>query len=208
MARGLLFVLSDPGSVDEALFHDWYDNEHAPARAALDGIHDGQRLRALDGERPPWLATYDLDLEVLDSPEYRALAELSSDRERSIMAELATLDRRVYELIDDHGGGTEQPAVVLASSLTVAPADEAALTAWLLEDHIPLLHEIPGWLRTRRYRLVEGSAPTVLALHELADPEPLETDAYRAATSTSRRAAVMATALERERRVFAHHRRF
>ena len=32
MAAGLFYVYTDPGSVGEAEFHDWYDHEHGPAR--------------------------------------------------------------------------------------------------------------------------------------------------------------------------------
>jgi hypothetical protein len=31
MAAGLFYVYTEPGSVDEAEFHDWYDHEHGPA---------------------------------------------------------------------------------------------------------------------------------------------------------------------------------
>jgi hypothetical protein len=32
MVAGLFYVYTDPGTVDEAEFHDWYDHEHGPAR--------------------------------------------------------------------------------------------------------------------------------------------------------------------------------
>ena len=32
MSAGLFYVYSEPGTVDEAEFHDWYDNEHGAAR--------------------------------------------------------------------------------------------------------------------------------------------------------------------------------
>ena len=37
MAAGLFYVYTEPGSVDEAEFHDWYDHEHGPARLKVPG---------------------------------------------------------------------------------------------------------------------------------------------------------------------------
>jgi hypothetical protein len=205
MSAGLLFVVSEPGTVAEAEFHDWYDHEHGPARIALDGIHSGERYRAADGERPSWLALYDVDLEVLETPQYRALREQRSEREAALMAALATVDRRIYRALTDDGRAAEPAALLVATALTVEPAAEEELAAWYAEEHVPMLHSIPGWLRTRRFALVEGDGPRHLALHALAGPEPLETAAYRAATSTPRRERLMRSVHARERRVWAHH---
>ena len=195
--------MTEPGAVPEPEFHDWYDHEHVPARLALDGIHTGERYRAADGERPTWMALYDFELAVLDTPAYRALREQRSERESALMARLATLDRRIYRLLDDAGRADEPAPLLIATAVTVD--DEAGLAAWYAEEHVPMLHAIPGWLRTRRYALAEGDGPRHLALHSLAGPEPLATEAYRAATSTPWRERVMAGARARERRVWAHH---
>ena len=102
MAAGLFYVYTEPGSVDEAEFHDWYDHEHGPARLAVPGFGRACRYRALDGEKPPWLALYELDRpDVIDSAEYKALSANASDRDKSVGAGLATLDRRVYEQISE-----------------------------------------------------------------------------------------------------------
>ena len=101
MADGLLFVYTDPGPVPTAEFNDWYDNEHGPARLTVPGITSGYRFHALDDAEPPWLAYYEFWQGTLDSPEYQALVANASAREKSVMSSLATLDRRVYELISD-----------------------------------------------------------------------------------------------------------
>jgi hypothetical protein len=61
MAAALFYVYTDPGSVDEAEFHDWYDHEHGPRRLAVPGFRGGYRYGALDDAKPPWLVLYDLD---------------------------------------------------------------------------------------------------------------------------------------------------
>jgi hypothetical protein len=208
MAAGLFYVYTEPGSVDEAEFHDWYDHEHGPARLAVPGFGRAYRYRALDGAKPPWLALYELDRpDVIDSPEYQALGANASDRDKSVAAGLATLDRRVYEQISEDGSAAGRAApVILAVATSVPEGSEDDLAAWYTEEHIPMLLKVPGWRRIRRFRLtraLDGPEPgSFLSVHELAGPEVLEDPGYRAAVSTPWRDRVVASALRRERRVF------
>jgi hypothetical protein len=203
MTDGLMFVYTDPGPVPSGEFHDWYDTEHGPARLTVPGIASGYRFAALDELAPPWLATYDLSLRALDSPEYKALAESASSRERSVMSRMKTLDRRVYELISDSGpAGAAPPPAVLAVSLSVPAGQEADLAAWYTDEHIPMLLAVPGWRRIRRFRLVEGTAPDYLSLHEIDGAGVFSEPGYREAVSTPWRDRIVASAIGRERRVF------
>jgi hypothetical protein len=204
---GLLLVLSQPGAVPEGDFHAWYDEEHAPARVAFPEIRNATRWRAADGAEPGWMATYDIELSVLDRPDYRALREHRSDREQAVIAGLDHFERRTYRLVDGDPDAAPGPLTV-AVSLDVPDARAGELAAWYAEEHAPALLAIPGWLRVRRYELLDGDAPRWLAVHDLAGPEPFDTPAYAAATSTPWRAEVMAAVTRRERRVFAVHRRF
>jgi hypothetical protein len=209
MADGLLFVYTDPGSVPVAEFNDWYDNEHGPARMAVPGISAGHRFLALDDQEPPWLAYYEIKPGVLESPEYKALAASASAREKSMMSRLATLDRRVYELLSDDGSVTDgPPAVVLAVSLSVPSGREDDLAAWYGEEHTPMLLAVPGWRRVRRFRLTGGTAPAFLALHEVESTAVFDEDSYRAAVSTPWMKRVVDSAIGRERRLFGLHRSF
>jgi hypothetical protein len=207
MAAGLFYVYTEPGSVDEAEFHDWYDHEHGPARLTVPGFRGALRYRALDDQKPTWLALYELDgPEVIESPSYRSLAARASDRDKSVGAGLAALERRVYELVSEDGSPMGRPApVILTVALSVPKAAEDDLAAWYTEEHIPVLLQVPGWRRIRRFRLVRGMdapGPDFLSVHELAGPEVLEDPGYRAAISTPWRDRVVASALRRERRVF------
>ena len=95
--------------------------------------------------------------------------------------------------------------VVLAVAMSVPADSEDDLAAWYTREHIPMLLEVPGWRRIRRFRLVrgmDGPAPDFLSVHELAGPEVLEDPRYLAAISTPWRDQVVASALRRERRVF------
>jgi hypothetical protein len=208
MAAGLFYVYTEPGSVDEAEFHDWYDHEHGPARLTVPGVRSALRYQALDGQSPTWLALYELDSpDVLDGPEYKALGANASERDKAVAAGLATLDRRVYEQTGLDGlDELPLPApVVLAVAMSVPEGSEDDLAAWYAEEHIPMLLKVPGWQRIRRFRLVramDAPGPEFLSVHDLAGPQVLEEPAYQAAISTPWRDRVVASALRRERRVF------
>jgi hypothetical protein len=207
MAAGLFYVYTEPGSVDEAEFHDWYDHEHGPARLKVPGFRSAYRYHALDDQKPPWLALYELDSpDVIDSPGYKALAAEASDRDKSVGAGLATLDRWIYEQISEDGSPVGRPApMILAVAMSVPASAEEDLAAWYTEEHIPMLLEVPGWRRIRRFRLIramDAPGPDFLSVHDLAGPEVLEEPRYRAAISTPWRDQVVAAALRRERRVF------
>ena len=222
MAPGLLFVYTDPGlsgPVAEAEFHDWYDHEHGPARLKVPGLIRACRYQAQDDLTPRWLALYELESpEVLDSPEYQAVVAGGGDREKFIMSHLATLDRRIYtQLSDDCPAGgpiVDGPApVILAVANTVPAQNVDEMTAWYEREHIPMLLEVPGWRRIRRYRLT-GTAPlsepgpSFLSLHELAGPSVLEEPAYRATLSTPWRDWIVSGALRPERRVLGFRNSF
>jgi hypothetical protein len=203
MAEGLFYVYTDPGSVPEAEFHDWYDHEHGPPRLAVPGVRSGRRYRARDGQEPPWLALYELDSpDVIDSPAYKAVAAGVSDRDRAITSALAVLERRLYEQLSSDGSPDGPASVLLTVALSVPAGAEEDLEAWYVREHIPMLVQVPGWRRIRRYRLLAGSAPDFLSLHEVAGPEVFDEPGYRAAVSTPWRDRVVASAVRRERREF------
>src|SRR5262249_10600183 len=151
------------------------------------GVGRASRYRALDGEKPPWLALYELDRpDVIDSPEYKALGANASDRDKAVGAGLATLDRRVYEQISEDGSPAGRPAPGhLGVAMSVPEGSEDDLAAWYAEEHIPMLLKVPGWRRIRRFRLtraLDGPEPgSFLSVHELAGPEILEDPGYRSA---------------------------
>jgi hypothetical protein len=207
MADDLLFVHSSPGTVDLAEFTDWYDNEHVPARLALDGFGAVNRFRAADSLIPEWLATYEVKPGTLDGAAYKAVWEQASAREKRIMSS-ATIDRRLYAPISDSGATAEAPPVLMAVSMSVPESAEADMEAWYVEEHIPMLLAVPGWRRSRRYVLTSGDGPKYLSLHEIDSPESFDRPEYKAAISTPWRNRVVASAIGREKRVFDLYKSF
>ena len=132
------------------------------------------------------------------------------------MSHLATVDRRIYEqLSEDRAApdtGADGPAPVILAVANSVPTDmEDDMTAWYQQEHIPMLLEVPGWRRIRRWRLIGGSeplGPDFLSLHELTGPAVLEEPGYRAAVSTPWRNRIVSGALRRERRVLGYRNSF
>lgn len=210
-ANGLLLALTTAPAGAEEEYNAWYDQEHAPARLRVPGFRTARRYRDSTASRN-YLACYDLDAaDVLDQPEYLTLASRASVRERRIVPQLAA-DRRVYHAIatpelsraQDEGvcGGT-----LLAVWWTPALGADSELDAWYDQEHIPLLMNVPGWLRVRRYSLLAGDGPRYLALHDLCAPEALREPAH-AATKTPWRERLAASRREYDRRLFRLWRRF
>jgi hypothetical protein len=168
---------------------------------------------ALDGLKPDWLATYDVKPGTLDSPGYKGLWENASDREKRIMSQLSTLDRRLYSLLSDSwadgvSAASGPPPVVMAVSMSVTPAVEPDLAAYYEQEHYPLLLAVPGWRRARRYVLTSGTGPKYLSLHEIDSQAAFDEPGYKTATSTPWRNRIVGSALGREKRVFGLHKSF
>jgi hypothetical protein len=73
MTKGLLLAMMEPPVAVEAEFNAWYDNEHLPERAAVEGFLNAKRFVCIEGW-PRYLALYDLaQVEVLHAPSYAAV---------------------------------------------------------------------------------------------------------------------------------------
>lgn len=108
-AQALLVVMIeiDPDHEDE--FNRWYDEEHFPERVACPGFLTARRFASADGA-PKYLAIYDLESpKVLDSPEYRALAE-PSEWTRRIRKSYRSFVREVYIEVTPRPGKSSGPS--------------------------------------------------------------------------------------------------
>jgi hypothetical protein len=70
------------------------------------------------------------------------------------------------------------------------PADEADLDKWYREEHLDMLHKLPGYRRSSRYILgprtpvTEGDPPKYLAIHEMDELAGLDGKEAEAANNT------------------------
>ena len=122
------------------------------------------RIKSTDGSKPAFAATYDLDsAAALQNPAYTKLRAERSARESDIIAKIGVVDRRVYEVysgpsfppsprFDEKKGA---PYTVIVETQVPEGAAQDEYNKWYDEEHIPLLSRIPGWLRSRRFVLVD-----------------------------------------------------
>ncbi|MPZ62716.1 MAG: hypothetical protein GEU93_15755 [Propionibacteriales bacterium] len=205
---GLLMVLADPPEGRGAEFDGWYD-EHAAARMRVAGIDHARRYWTVSGT-PAHMACYDLDSpEVLETEDYvRLRRERPAGEQEMLDAIGSSLDRRIYRHLRTHendGFAGSEPAAALGVWMSVTEPEDFA--RWYEEEHVPMLFAAPGWLRIRRYELVEGSGPTYLALHDLAAPETVDDPRAEPARHTAWRERVLGYRTAYERRVYRLHKR-
>lgn len=213
---GYLVVTIQPSAqTDLEVFEDWYATEHGPLRMRLPFITSGDRYKAADGQKPEWSAVYDVsDLSMLEKRIYTRLREERSKRETQVMSTFESIDRKIYSLYSSRGGaGQEAAPVQLTIIFVVKESDLADLDRWYEEEHIEMLSRIPGWLRTRRFRLVDGTKPPAgqiecLAVHDFRAQNGLEGPEHNAARDTPWRWKVQATVLSTLRRQWNHHLTF
>lgn len=222
---GVLYVTMQPRpglSLDQ--FHEWYNNEHGPTRLRLPHIFtSGLRYAATDGERPHFLALYDVaSMHHLDTPTYTDLRARRSPREAETIAQV-DVRRYFYDLVSekkapgfvapearpDPDADAEGHVLVAVETTTTALAGaEQALYKWYDEEHVPMLAKVPGWLRTRVFRTATGldkEAPLkYLVLHDYARENGLGGPEYQAAVSTKWRDDVFAKVIaHKHRRVYS-----
>ncbi|EJD03628.1 uncharacterized protein FOMMEDRAFT_82181 [Fomitiporia mediterranea MF3/22] len=231
-SKGLLLVFAEVGNqVSEAEFHDWYDHEHIPLRTALPGFHSATRAIQADDQKPTWAALYDLSsVEYLEKDEYANLAKTRSAREADVLSKVGVLQRRIYKLneeapkaVSPNFTGHKEGMTLIIVSMDVEPEFEEELHRWYNEEHTDMLSKVPGWLRSRRYTLVEtgvtGTSKEVseykkpakfLAVHEYSriSPDLFEAEEFKAAISTPWRKRIWENNKNTERRVFKVYKTF
>lgn len=209
---GLLLALSDPPPGREDDYERWYE-QHTAARAAVPGIDTARRYWVVDGE-PSHLGAYDLsDVDVLQSPAYTSLREERPEGEEEMLDALPEpMDRRVYravgeEMIND-GYSPERSTHLLAVWMTLEDGHEQDLADWYTEEHVPMLFKVEGWLRTRRFELVDGGGPRFVALHDLSTMDGFFSPPHEAARHTPWRDRIVAAQTDYERRTYRLHKAY
>jgi len=225
--KGLLFVFGEPGpNVSEEEFNDWYDNEHVPLRQTVDGFKSWLRYKAIDSQKPEWLALYDVTSPgVIFSDAYKAINVKATVREKELVSRTQLLNRRVYELLQYFEkpslSASELPAkYVLTVAAHCEPENEEDFNNWYEEEHFPMIAKVPGWIRGRRYKLdsavelagqADKDAPPLakfMSIHEWDRPDFMQLPEFQAMFKTSWAQKVYAYASRREPRRFELYKDF
>lgn len=211
-------VAIQPGpQTDEDAFHEWYNSEHGPLRMRLPFILSGNRYKQADGKRPEWSAVYDVsDISWLDKRIYTRLREERSMREKRVMSTFESVDRKIYTLFSTRGNNPRPAPVQLAVSMRVNETDLEDFDDWYEQEHTDMLSKIPGWLRSRRFRMVVGGLQGMppagqmecLAVHDFEAKNGLGGPEHDAAVHTPWRDRIMGKVLSKDRRLWKHYLTF
>lgn len=160
------------------------------------------------------MTLYDIsEASVADGPEYQAVKDNGSERDKRILRSIKWSSRRSYSLIYSQTNSSATasdfpPKFVFVFGLDVKPEKEEDLNKWYEEEHIPMLSKIPGWLRSRRYILhnnaVRGefNVHKHMAIHDFSKSGYMETEEMKAAGSTPWRDELVKSLLGVEVRQF------
>jgi hypothetical protein len=167
----ILMVMLDPPDSDEQEFHDWYDLEHVPERAAIQGFHSLQRYVCLEGW-PRYMALYDIEsLEVLHSEAYRAVAgDKFSPWSKRVIAKVRGWTRTEAEQVlpgSARTGANGLPLRLVVLRFRDVPESDAAALQAALDDFVS---DRPDVLQSRLFRSRSGSGDHFYALVELSAP--------------------------------------
>ncbi|KAJ9645992.1 hypothetical protein H2201_008248 [Coniosporium apollinis] len=193
----LLWVASritKPQNLTPSAFCDWYENTHIQEVTALSGIPSAARYELLPGFdfpgalQHPWLTLYEMrEVGFRETEEFRGLDGQSRPDEGLLERVFGNVefDTRFWRCVqvDEAAGARKGPApLIISAALSPSPSAEADFDAWYRQEHVPMISQCPGYVRTRRYRLVDASllhefdrrnspAPSWLALHEFEGTE-------------------------------------
>jgi hypothetical protein len=183
---GLLMVWADVPAEVEPEFNRWYNEEHLAERLAIPGFLSGARYEAVKGG-PKHLAVYELEnAAVMESAAYKKVSANPTPwtRRSGPQAIATTFIRNVYTMIHPR----EVSPVVAASGMApalqigrmgVPPEVDAEFNEWYNTVYVPNYEKVPGVIRGRRYRAIEG-VPTYLTFYEFEHPTVSESAAWMA----------------------------
>jgi hypothetical protein len=165
-ARGLLLVHCDPEPTLEEELNAWYDTEHLPERAAIAGFETALRFTSL-GDGPRYLAVYDLaDLDVLESPAYRAVSGLNFSPWTKRVTSRARPVRLTARQVETQAG-TVACTRLLLLQFDATSKDAAAIEAGLEAS----FGSHPGLLQCRLFEGIEPAQDFMLAICGFAGPD-------------------------------------
>jgi hypothetical protein len=183
---GLLMVWADVPAGTEAEFNRWYNEEHLAERLAIAGFLSGARYEAVKGG-PKHLAVYELEsAAVLQSPAYKKVASNPTPWTQRVgpQAVATTFIRNVYTMIHPRALtpliAASGPAPALQIGRMDVPREvDAEFNEWYNTIYVPNYEKVPGVIRGRRYRAVEG-VPAYMTFYEFEHPKVSETPAWMA----------------------------
>ena len=172
----------------------------------IDSAYDPQALERQHPQPGPGLLATGKYLAVEGEPPFVRISEYESsealrgalERHRTNLSDsqdsqelipgIPMVQRRIFNSRNEDFGASREALAssrfLVASTMSVRADHEDDLNAWYLEEHIPALLKIDGWLRSRRFEKVAGPGPLHLALHDLRDLEMRKEPAFHKIMTT------------------------
>lgn len=183
---GLLMVYCDVPADKEPDFNRWYNEEHLAERLSVPGFLSAARYEAVKGG-PKHLAVYELEsADVMKSDAYKKVSGNPTPwtKKTGPQAVATTFIRNVYTMIHPKALTPAVANAGMAPALQIGRMDVPASVdtewnAWYSGTYVPNYEKVPGVIRGRRYRAVEG-APRYMTFYEFENPKVSETDAWKA----------------------------
>jgi len=182
----LLMVWTDVPADKEQEFSRWYNEEHLAERMAIPGFLSGARYEAVKGN-PKHLAYYELEnVAVLESDAYRKVSKNPTPWTQKIGPQAIgkPFIRNVYTMIHPASLTPKIAGSAMAPALQIGRMDvprevDAEWNAWYSTVYVPNYEKVPGVIRGRRYRAVDGT-PQYLTLYEVEHPKVSESKEWGA----------------------------
>jgi len=182
---GLLMVYCDVPADKEPDFNRWYTEEHIAERLSIPGFLSAARYEAVKGG-PKHLAVYELEsADVMKSDAYKKVSGNPTPwtKKTGPQAVATTFIRNVYTMIHPKALTPAIANAPMAPALQIGRMDvpasvDAEWNAWYSGTYVPNYEKVPGVIRGRRYRAVEG-APQYMTFYEFENPKVSETDAWK-----------------------------
>ena len=183
---GLLMVWCDVPADKEPDFNRWYNEEHLAERLSVPGFLSAARYEAVKGG-PKHLAVYELEnAAVMQSDAYKKIAKNPTPwtQRSGPQAVATTFIRNIYSMISPKAVSDRDVNRGMAPALQIGRMDvpasvDAEWNEWYSTIYVPNYEKVPGVIRGRRYRAVDGT-PQYLTYYEFEHPKVSETDAWKA----------------------------
>ncbi|KAF2821898.1 hypothetical protein CC86DRAFT_247794, partial [Ophiobolus disseminans] len=166
MAKGVLWVSSrvtQPEKLSDDKFCEWYEDTHIPEVLALPGIPSAVRFEALTPQpsketwssEAPWLTVYEMpDIDYRESADFKALdgqSEPSKELLEGIFLN-ARFDTRFYKEVQCFEPAFESKGgkrFLISAALEPPQGAEQDFDDWYRKEHIPVIAQAPGYVRSR-----------------------------------------------------------
>ena len=181
---GMLAVWCDVPATVEQEFNEWYNEEHIYERLSVPGILSAARYEAIVNG-PKHLAVYELEsVEVLQSAAYLELKSSPSEWSKKMSPDViaSRYIRNVYEQIFPDAVDAVTSTSGLAPALQIGrmgiPTEqEEEWNEWYNTIYIPNYETVPGVIRGRRYKTIEGS-PAYMTFYEMESTGTSQTEEW------------------------------